>query len=123
MADKEQMIRLRDQGLKHADIARICGVSRQYVAVVCGKTNYVHFTPISANGCVYPNLRKWLNENKVSKAEFLRRMGFTLHDHNYDKLASYLSGECNPRKPYIDRMLRVTGMNYETLFYTEAEDG
>lgn len=122
MADKEQMKMLRDQGLKYAEIARICGVSRQYVYVVCGKASHGHFTPISCNACVYPHLRKWLNENKVSKAEFFRRMGFTINPKNYGRLESYLSGKCQPRKSYIDRMLRVTGMNYETLFYTEAEE-
>jgi hypothetical protein len=34
-----------------------------------------------------------------------------------------MRGDAQPRKPYIDKMLAVTGMTYEELFYTEVDDG
>lgn len=115
MERKEQMERLRDQGLKYREIAEMFGVSKQYVAKVCGKQNTAHFKPIGGE-CVYPNLRKWLNENQVTRAEFLRRMGFIVHASNYTRLCKIISGEWPPRKDYIDKMLEVTGLTYETLF-------
>ena len=122
MADKERMLLLSEQGVKHAEIARLCGVSRQYVHMVCGKYSPMHFTTIGEQ-CVFPNLRKWMNENKVNKAELLRRMGLERNPDNYDRLSRVMSGKGEPRRAYIDKMLRATGMTYETLFYTEASDG
>ena len=116
---RKQMQMLRDQGLKHKEIAEKFGVSRQYAAMVCGRCDPKYFIPIGED-CIYPNLRKWMNENKVSRKEFLRRMGLTPHNSNYERFSSYITGNNHARKPYIDKMLEVTGMTYETLFYTEG---
>ena len=117
---RKQMQMLRDQGLRYKDIAEKFGCSKQYVAQVCGKHDPAHFLPIG-DECIYPNLRKWMNENKVSRKEFLRRMGLTPHSTNYERFNSYITGNCHARKPYIDKMLEVTGFTYEELFYTEQE--
>ena len=117
---RKQMQMLRDQGLKHKEIAEKFGCSRQYVAMVCSKCDPAYFIPIGEE-CVYPNLRKWMNENKVSRKEFLRRMGLTPHNTNYDRFNSYITGKNHARKPYIDKMLEVTGFTYEELFHTEQE--
>ena len=119
---RKQMQMLRDQGLKHREIAEKFGCSRQYAAMVCGKCDPAYFVPIGEE-CVYPNLRKWMNEHKISRKEFLRRMDITAHTSNYARLNGCIRGEYQPRKPYIDKMLEITGMTYETLFYTEVDDG
>lgn len=121
MADKEQMKAMREQGLKYREIAEACGVSKQYVATVCGKYSPAHFVPIGEE-CIYPNLRKWMNENKVTRVEFLRRMGYTPHNQNYYQFNRCIWGQKYPRKNYIDKMLQVTGLTYEELF-AEVEDG
>lgn len=113
---KEEMRRLREQGLKQREIAEMFGVSIQYVSLVCGKGNPARFVPVSSN-CVYPNLRKWMNENKVSKSELLRRMGMDVNTSNSLRLGAYMLGETYPRKPYIDKLLAATGLTYEVLFY------
>lgn len=118
MSKRKQMQALRAQGLKYKEIGERLGVSAQYVAVVCGKGDQAYYRPVG-DECVYPNLRKWMNKNKVSRREFLRRMGLTAHTGNYERLTSYLRGETEPRKAYIDKMLEVTGLTYEELFYTE----
>ena len=118
---RKQMQMLRDQGLKYKEIAEKFGVSNQYVSMVCGKCSPAYFQHID-DSCIYPNLRKWMNEKKVSRREFLRRMGLAPYTGNYERFASYLRGESCPRKQYIDKMLEVTGMTYETLFYTEQEE-
>ena len=120
MADKAKMVELRQQGLKYREIAEICGVSRQYVSSVCGYGAPSYFRHIGEK-CVYPNLSLWMNKHKVSKREFLRRMGLTAHSNNYARLDSYMRGDTQPRKQYIDKMLEVTGLTYEELFYMDLE--
>lgn len=121
---KEQIRQLRNQGLKYREIAEQVGVSTQYIAHVCGESNPARFSPFGSE-CVYPNLRKWMNENKISKSEILRRMGIEVHPNNLQRLGYYIRGEANPRKPYIDNLLKVTGLTYEVLFHEGegAEDG
>ncbi len=118
---KKEMRALREQGLKHREIAERFGVSHQYVAMVCGTCDpryYIHI----GDECVYPNLRNWMNENKISRKELLRRIGVEPLANNYSRLNKYLRGEAQPRKPWIDKMLEVTGMTYEVMFW-RAEDG
>lgn len=118
---RKQMQILRDQGLKHREIAEQFGVSRQYVAMVCGKCDPAYYIPVG-DSCVYPNLRAWMNENKVSRNEFVRRMGLTTNQRNIERFGAYLRGEAHPRKQYIDKMLAVTDITYEELFYQEGND-
>lgn len=118
---RKQMQILRDQGLKHREIAEQFGVSRQYVAMVCGKCDPAYYVPVG-DSCVYPKLRAWMNENKVSRNEFVRRMGLTTNPRNIERFGAYLRGEANPRKQYIDKMLAVTDITYEEMFYQEGND-
>lgn len=120
MTKKEQMIAFRNQGMKYRDIAKAFGCSYQYVAKICATYDPSHFRCIYEE-CVYPNLRKWMNENKVGRGEFLRRMGLDAHPTNYERLKYVIRGESYPRKDYIDKMLEVTGMTYETLFALSDE--
>ena len=119
---RKQMQMLRDQGLKHREIAERFGCSRQYVAKVCSKCDSAYFIPVG-DECIYPNLKKWMNDNKVTRKEFLWRMGITEGAENYARFSKIIRGQQYPNKRYIDKMLEATGMTYETLFYTEAEDG
>lgn len=121
---KEQIRQLRNQGLKYREIAEKVGVSTQYIAHVCGESNPARFKP-AGKECVYPNLRKWINENKVSRSELLRRMGIEVNTISLKRLGYYIRGEANPRKPYIDNLLKATGLTYEVLFHVGegAEDG
>jgi transcriptional regulator with XRE-family HTH domain len=122
MNKKEQMLAMRNGGALYREIASVFGVSRQYVSLICGKSNPRRFIPIGDN-CVFPNLRKWMNRNRVSRGELLRRTGLEMHTNNYSRFNSIMRGEIQPRKDYIDRMLKVTGMSYEELFrQTEADD-
>lgn len=118
---RKQMQMLRDQGMKYKEIAEKIGVSSQYVSMVCGKCDPAYFQYVDES-CIYPNLRKWMNDNKITRREFLRRMGLMPYTGNYERFGSYLRGTNYPRKQYIDKMLKVTGMTYETMFYTEKEE-
>ena len=117
MADKkDQMRKMRDQGMKYRDIAAKFGVSYQYVAQVCRQYEPEKYRPVSVS-CVYPNLRKWMCDNKVGCGELLRRMSLEYHGNNLSRLYRLLNGSYQPRKGYIDKLLQVTGMTYEVMFY------
>jgi hypothetical protein len=109
--------------MTYKEVADKHGVSPQYVSVVCGKYNPDKFRYITEVGCVYPNWREWMNRNKVSGFELLRRMGFEIGTNNSARLHSYMRGETSPRKHYIDKLLEITGMSYECLFSEELWEG
>ena len=117
-ATRQRALELREQGMKYRDIAEQLGVSYQRVAQICGKSNPSRFRPVS-DTCIYKNLKEWMNANKVSKREIIRRMGFAYHVTTEHQISSMLLGKYQPRKDYIDRLLLVTGMTYEELFATE----
>jgi len=108
----------RDAGMKYREIAEKYGVSHQYVAQLCGKSNPRYFK-IVGERCIYPNLRKWMNDNKVSYNELLRRMGQTPYPEMCSKLSTWTSGKNDPPKVWIDRMIAATGLPYEVLFAKE----
>lgn len=105
----------RDQGLTYAQVAEKLGVSKQRVAQLLGQQDTRRYQPIKET-CIYPNLRAWMNDNKVSRSEFLRRMGLTTQNTNAVVFNHILRGEQDPRKSFIDKMIEVTGLPYETLF-------
>jgi hypothetical protein len=116
----------RDAGMKYRDIAAKYGVSYQAVAQVCarnGKGAVARFRPYTAEEVIYPNLRQWLNENKVSRSEFMRRLGKVQSGKERSYISHWFRGHHSPTKKVIDNMLAVTGLTYEQLFATEREEG
>ena len=123
MADRWRMVEDREAGLTHREIAKKHGVSIQYVSFVVGKYDPRYFKYVTEKGCVYPNLRRWLNENKISAAELLRRMYLDPAHGNIERLRNVMRGRSSPRKDYIDRLIEATGMKYEKLFKEEKHHG
>ena len=120
---REEMLKLREQGLTYQQIADTLGVSRQYVGAVCVSSTPRSFQYVSEKGCIYPNLREWMNENKISRAELVRRMGLLNSPSHYSTLLGiYMRGQADPPKWFIDKLLKATGMTYEKLFYKEATE-
>ena len=113
----------RDKGLTYVEIAKKYGVSYQAVAQCCAKHTPGHFKPYTETEVVYPNLRKWLNENKVSRSEFCRRMGTVTRGGSYDAVRCWFGGMNYPTKDRIDKILAMTGLTYEELWQTEVASG
>ena len=111
----------RNAGMRYAEIAEKYGVSYQCVAQVCSRRGVGHFKPYTTTECVYPNLRKWLNENKVSRYEFGRRLGMHQSASTCTRVGEYLRGRAYPRKDTIDKFIGVTGIPYEHLFAKDEE--
>lgn len=116
MANRWQMVDDRDAGMTYKQIAEKHGVSTQYVGTVVGKYNPSYFKVVTEKGCIYPNLRKWMNDNKISASELVRRMYLEPLPENINRLRNVMRGGGNPRKDYIDRMIAATGMTYQKLF-------
>ena len=119
----KQMILDREAGMTCMAIAEKHGVSYQRVQAVVGKYNPAYFQRIQESACIYPNLRRWMNDNKVGKRELLRRMGMEAYPRACQDLSIVMAGRKSPRKAYIDRMLQATGLTYEEMFYTEVQNG
>ena len=93
--DKGYVRWLRDQGMTYQQIGEVCGVSRQRIGQILGKWNPNNFHVIT-DSCIYPNLRKWMNDNKVSRAEFCRRMGYDAVPGVCLALGRYMNGITDP---------------------------
>lgn len=120
MVDREQVIRDRVSGMTLQQVAEKHGITRQYVSAITCRLGTGHFQLVSATRCVYPNLRRWMNEHRVGVTELACMVGKSMVANDIDKLRRVLRGETQPRKSLIDKLLSITGMTYEKLF---AEEG
>jgi len=116
MATRAEKLALREQGMTYRQIADQFGISYQAVAHSLASYNPKRFQYITETGCVYPNLRKWMNDNKVGQSEFARRCQFSNSPGNKNRMRGYLIGLADPPKRTIDKILAVTGMTYEEAF-------
>lgn len=100
-----------------------CGVSKQNVAQACAQYSPKFFKVWTPSKCVYPNVRKWLNDNKMTTAEMVRRMGCKNHTNTNHSLREILKGNSYPNKLKIDKLLAITGLTYEKFFETDGQVG
>lgn len=106
----------RESGLTYQQIADKYGVSKQVVQQACGKYTPHLYRPWTKERCIYVNLRRWLEENKITMSELLRRLGRENLASNHAQINRYLKGKSNPSKKSIDKFIEVTGLTYEELW-------
>lgn len=106
----------RERGMTYREIADKYGVSKQNVAQACGKMRDNWFKPYTSDEVVYPNLLRWLNENRISRSEMLRRMGQAWGVAHQGDLTRWFRGASYPQKRTIDKLIEVTGLSYEELW-------
>lgn len=116
MSTLEQKKELRNKGLTYQEIANELGISKQAVAQSLSKYSPSYFRNVRHETCIYKGLRYWMNENKVTIAEFLRKMGVKPYYRNYQNFVDRMSGRTEFRKKEIDVILAFTGMTYEECF-------
>ena len=114
--DKKRIIELREKGRTYQSIADEVGCTRQYVGQICGVGNPHQFHYIKPSECVYPNLRNWMNANKISRKELIRRSHCFASTSSSPQLSSIMCGKREPPKWVIDKLIDATGMPYEVLF-------
>ena len=61
--------------------------------------------------CIYPNIGRWIVESRITQPVFGEMV-----DVSTNTIHHYLSGEREPNKKTIDKILEVTGMTYEEAF-------
>lgn len=111
---------LRMQGLTFEEIGKRLGVSRQRVAQCCAGMN----PEATAWACrikdldciIYPNLKKWMLENKVSISEMMRRIGQDTGSRRSESFRNKLKGRTELKITDIKGILAATGGTFEQMF-------
>lgn len=113
-----EMLEMRRAGASYTEIAERYGISKQRVYQIVGARNKAYFRPITPERCIYPYLRKWMNDNEISIAELVRRGRGNASATNWCELKAVLTGKARAvTKPTIDKLINATGLTYEKLFY------
>jgi predicted DNA-binding protein YlxM (UPF0122 family) len=105
---KDIYIRKHEEGMSYTEIAKEHGVSRQCVQQACTKKPHYQ---VKEQSCIFVNIRNWMNENHISKV-----MLSEMAEMSYAALDRYLKGVSDAPKRFIDKMIELTGICYETLF-------
>ena len=114
-----QMICMKNEGKTYQVIADAFGVSKQRVYQLIGSGDVRFFRHISTKSCIYKGIRNWMNDNKISMAEFVRRLYGNYTPRNQANTIRRLSGRVDAQKRHIDKILEVTGLTYEVAFELE----
>jgi hypothetical protein len=114
---RAKALEMRYSGATYQEIGDSLGVSHQraYQLVNCQYRG--RFKRIK--DCIYPNLKNWMNENRIGKGDLVVLMGFTRQPENQHRLTRIMKGQQNPNKEWIDRLIKATGIPYEKLFEVE----
>lgn len=112
----DKYIAERNKGLTYQEIADKYGVTYQAVAQAAGRHTPGRFRVFTKKSCIYSGLRNWLNENKISRAELMRRMHLAVCGKTTDRVSRLLRGDTRPNKDDIDLLIQITGLTYEVLF-------
>lgn len=118
-AKAEDVRRLLVDGYTVKEIAEKLGVSKARIYQITYSKLLSSFKEITPKMNIYPNWRRWMNENSVSIPLFCELMGLDRNSSNYNNVYGWMRGRCYPTKKNIDRILETTGLTYEQLFYQE----
>ena len=114
---------MRAEGMTYQEIAKACGCSYQNVSQVLARYNANQFRAFTKKRCCWDGLRDWLNDNRISLQELIRRrMGRNHTGSVADTLRRQLRGEQPLKMEDIDFFRELTGLTYEELFCSQEED-
>lgn len=101
-------------GAPISDVARHHGITRQAAHQIYWK----YITGKEKKCSVFPNLDLWMKSKSISALEMARTL-----DIKYSTFRNQFAFGASPKKENIDKVLKFTGMKYETLFSEVVEDG
>lgn len=117
-----EMIKMRIDGCTYQEIADKFGITRQCVhqsiANFTRKEDCVRKSPIDR--CIYPNLSKWMYENKINLVRLNKIIGRSLT--NTKRTSQKMRGESEFKISEIKSILKESGKTFEYMFCTEKED-
>lgn len=112
----DEMLKDRAAGMTYEQIGRKHGVTRQRVGQICGQYNKYNFRVIKGDGCIYKNLRKWMNDNSISRSELLKKLGVeSINNSVMQSFRLMLLGRRDMPEDIVGRLAVVTSMNYEAV--------
>ncbi len=110
----EQMKELAAKGMSYTAIGHQMGVSKQRVWQILGAKNHTSKN-ITAEKCVYPNIREYMNYNRINVSKLTTLLYGNSNSSQYQTVYRALRGaDCH--KSFIEGILRLTGMSYEEAF-------
>lgn len=116
---RKQAISMREEKhMTYQQIANTMGVSRAYIGQLLGSYNKSHFRIIQDGDIPYPRLVQWMNENQESIMMLNVEMGYASNGQNASRLKKRLV-DGTLRKNDIDKLIEITGMDYEDLFWRQ----
>lgn len=118
--DKELIRQLAKEGKPILHIAREFGIPRWKVYNIILESGQKHFRPIMPGRCIYVNLRNWMNENRVSRDELIRRMGLEVNESTRNKVKNFMYGRVYPSVHEISLYMEASGLPYEELMETDG---
>lgn len=114
----QEVLQMREDDYTLREIAKKMYVSVSLVAQIVPSDGKRRRPRDKKHRYVYPNIEKWLNDNRYTVMEFSKEVG--VHSGT---MSSHLLGRSYPTKPVIDSILKVTGMSYEEAFEEQYNDG
>lgn len=75
---------------------------------------------------IWPSMERWLRDNRISYVDLAKLLGYKPAPSNYQRVRNQMLGVTELRKQDIDKLLKITGMEYERLFsgvVAETEGG
>lgn len=119
-----EMIKMRLDGCTYQEIADKYGVSRQcvYQAIVnfTRRESSTRVRKSPFDRCIYPNLRQWMYENKITLVKLNRIIGKSLT--NTERTSQKMRGESDFKISEIKAILKESGKTFEYMFSTEKSD-
>lgn len=111
--EKIGMFCMRMDGYTLQEIGNKYGITREYVRQILdvGKRKDI------SQKIVYPGLKQYLVENKMS----VRKLSFLIGTQ-YQTALNTLHGKSKPGMDVINKILQVTGLTYEEAFSLGGED-
>ena len=115
----QKMEECRLKGMTYEEISAKFGLSKQRVYQIIGG-NKKRTVSVKEHQCIYPRLRKWLNENNMCVNSLTRKIYGSVEPRNRQIIARLLEGG-DSRKSTVEKVLNATGLTYEQAFYREEE--
>lgn len=113
---KALMLHMRYEGMTQKEIAAKTGYSLPRVQQLVGADSPAHTRAWTKKRCRWPELRHWLNVNRMSVKKLVTMMGYVYAPDTGKRIAQCLAGERELKKSEIDTLMKLTGMSYEKLF-------
>ena len=115
--DKLKMMEMRLDGYTLNEIGEHFAISSQRVSQLF-KEMLAEKKNEAANKIIYPGLKKWMLENRITVCRMNTELGMT---KNHNHFMNILSGKGKLTIDYIKAIIKYTGCSFEELFGGESE--